>query len=67
MKEEFIKAIESLGIKEYKSRYIENGKYGEPEMWLYKKFLCGTHGYLITKETIEDKDYLREYLYDFLP
>jgi len=66
MKETFLKAINEVGAKNYTSRYFEKGTYGEPEIWLYKKFLTGDHGYLITKETIEDKKYLREYLYDFI-
>jgi hypothetical protein len=68
MKEEYLQAIKDIGIDitKLKYRYFENGKYGEPEMWLYKQFLTGQHGYLITKETIEDLKYLKEYLYDFL-
>lgn len=68
MKKEFIEEIESVGIdtKNIKTRYFEKGKYGEPEIWLYKKKLTRTHGYLVTKETIEDKQFLREYLYDFI-
>ena len=36
-KEDFIKAIEECGITNYKIRYIKNGKYGKPEVWLYNK------------------------------
>jgi hypothetical protein len=34
---EFIKAIENCGIKygTYKLRFIQKGKYGKPEVWLY--------------------------------
>lgn len=66
--EDFTKAIQNIGIdtKKLKMRFIKNGKYGEPELWVYKKFLTGTHGYLVTEETIKDKRYLRDYLSDFI-
>lgn len=91
MKEDFIKAIESIGAKDYKLRYIAKGKYGEPEAWLYPKnnpkqekvkvkngsivhivkrdgtpVIEYSSGRLISKETIEDLEYLKEYLYDFI-
>ena len=39
MKEEFIKAIQECGIdiSKLKFRYIEKGKYNEPEIWIYPK------------------------------
>ena len=68
MKDKYLKAIESIGIdiKKLRFKYLEHGKYGQPEIWLYKKFLTGEHGTLVTADTIKDKDYLREYLYDFI-
>lgn len=36
-REEFIKAIKEVTEKDFKLRYIKNGKYGKPECWLYPK------------------------------
>lgn len=90
---EFIKAIESVGIKygTYKLIFKAKGKYGEPEAWLYPKnnpkqekvkirgnsivhivkrdgspVMEYASGTLVTLETIADKEYLKEYLHDFI-
>lgn len=70
IKIDFIKAIESIGIKygTYKLIVRKKGKYGKPEAWIYKKYTDGVKGigYLIEEETLSNKDFLREYLSDFL-
>lgn len=60
-------ALQKIGVDYTKCRFVfkANGKYGEPELWVYPKE-SGTVGTLVTKETIEDLDYLKEYLHDFL-
>lgn len=37
MKQDFIDALDSIGCKNYKLRYIKKGKYGEEEAWVYPK------------------------------
>lgn len=66
-RERFWLALERAGIDKPKCRFVfkENGKYGEPEMWIYPKE-TGSIGTLCTNETIEDIDYLREYIRDFI-
>lgn len=72
MKEDFIKAIEEVGVKKgtYKMRFIAKGKYGTPEAWLYnvagKSMFDFNHGLLLEEEGLKDKEYLRSYLSDFI-
>lgn len=65
-KEKFMLALQKAGIDMSLCRviYKEKGKYNESEIWLYPKE-TGTTGILITKETIQDINYLREYIYQF--
>lgn len=65
-KADFWLALEMAGIDKPKCKFIfkEKGLYGEPEMWIYPKG-TGNIGTLVTQETIEDIDYLREYISDF--
>jgi hypothetical protein len=65
-KEKFWLALERAGIDKPKCRFVfkEKGLYGDPEMWIYPKE-AGSHGTLVTMETISDIDYLKEYIYDF--
>lgn len=67
MKEEYIKALNKVGVDKEKCRFVfkEKGLYGEPELWIYP-IETGNHGTLVTKETIEDLEYLKEYLSDFI-
>ncbi len=37
MRQDFINALDSIGAKNYKLRYIKKGKYGEEEVWVYPK------------------------------
>lgn len=64
----FMLALQRAGIDMQKTRVVFKlkGLYGEPEMWLYPKNETGTVGTLITKETIADIAYLREYIHDFI-
>lgn len=76
-KEFFIEKIKNETEKPFKMRFIKNGKYGEPECWIYpldfkqqkgKLIFNGelhkftTSGLLITLETLLNKQYLKEYL-----
>lgn len=65
-KELFFLALERAGIDKPKCRFVykEKGLYGEPEMWIYPRE-TGNVGTLITQETIEDIEYLKEYIHDF--
>jgi len=65
----FIKAIEKAGVEfgTYKLIFKYKGLYGKPEAWVYSKNKSSLPcGILITEETIEDIDYLREYLRDLV-
>lgn len=63
---DFKKAIDECGIKNYTLRYYKKGKYGTPEAWLYnnKFFQKGTtnRGLILEEETVKDKEYLKSYL-----
>lgn len=63
---DFKKAIDECGIKNYTLRYYKKGKYGAPEAWLYnnKFFKKGTtnRGILLEEETVKNKQYLKSYL-----
>lgn len=65
-KSKFLLALEKAGIDKNKCRLIFKlkGLYEEPEMWIYPK-KTGELGTLVTRDTIADIDYLREYIHDF--
>ena len=80
----FENKIKEVLNKPFKTRFIQKGKYGKPECWLYpvinkkqqKMNSKGNYlihpdgspvmesktGLLITLETLENKEYLLEYL-----
>lgn len=63
---DFKKAIDDCGIKNYTLRYYKKGKYGTPEAWVFNNNLWQKgiiqHGILVEEETLKDKKYLKEYL-----
>lgn len=63
---DFVKAVDECGIKNYLLRYYKKGKYGTPEAWVFNNATWKKgeiqHGILIEEETIKDKKYLKEYL-----
>lgn len=66
-KQDFFLKLEMAGIDKPKCKFVykEKGLYGESEIWIYPKG-TGNIGTLVTEETCEDIDYLREYLNDFV-
>lgn len=62
----FMLALERAGIDKTKCRYVfkASGLYGKPELWIYPKE-TGNVGTLVTLETIQNLDYLKEYIHDF--